>query len=97
MELVEKSGMKSVGGEVQQAGLDRKRDRPGQNNDRRSLLVWISSLSPDIILTSWCGLATIVLTASSTRFTWPLEIISWQYLLFILIALANKENLLHVN
>ena len=50
MEKVEQSGRRKVG-EVMYV-VERRRRRVGLNTDRRYLFVWISSLSPDIIVTS---------------------------------------------
>ena len=58
--IVEQSGRKSVG-EVQQ-GEERRGASVGLNNDRRFLVVWIMSFSPEIIVTS--GVVRVELTAA---------------------------------
>ena len=47
---MEQSGRKIVGEEQQ--GEERRGASVGLNNDRRFLLVWIMSFSPEIIVTS---------------------------------------------
>ena len=67
MEEVEQSGRRMVG-EVQQ-GVERSGRRVGLNSDRRSLLVCISSLSPDMIV-RLSGSLVRELTASLTCCLW---------------------------
>ena len=62
MEDDEQSGRKRVG-EVQQ-GEERRGASVGLNNDRRFLLVWIMSFSPEIIVTSGVMFVRVELTAA---------------------------------
>ena len=50
MEEVEQSGRRSVGGEQQEE--DKRGDRDELNNDKRYLLVWIFSFSPELLATT---------------------------------------------
>ena len=72
MEEVEQSGRRMVG-EVQ-LRVERSGRRVGLNNERIFLFVWISSLSPDIIVKS-LGFLSRVFTESKICAFWSMILI----------------------